>query len=135
MSTRVTVHVDTSEVMRDLRRIEDGPDRRHHRRFDSILTRQFQDTQVRVHVITGSLRASGQHNSSARRNGGWSGEIVYGGTLRGAAIPGPPADPVKYARYEYTKAFDETYDHNFFRGILDDDSYASVITDWMAGHP
>jgi hypothetical protein len=133
VSVRMRVSVDTSEVRRDLRRVDDGPDRRHLRRFESILTRQFQQTQIRVHVITGSLRASGRHDSETRRNGGWKGAITYGGGLVRTANPGPPANPVKYAKYEYTKPFDEGYDHNFFRDILRDDDYADVILDWLGG--
>jgi len=137
MSFQIRIDVDTSEVDRDLLRVGEGPDMRHRRRFDATLTKQFQDTQLRVHVITGSLKASGRFRSNGRLGGGWEGTIVYGQwPLASAPVPGPPRNPMHYARYEYEKPTDERYDHNFFRGILDgDDGYVDTILDFLRGGP
>ncbi len=128
----VQIHVDTSDADRELRRLADGPDRRHLLALDTILTAQFLDTQYRVHVITGSLKASGRHDSRGDRTR-WEGEISYGGPLGRVPIPGPANNPVRYARYEFGKPFDEGYDHNFLRGVLDQHwPYAEAIVAWMA---
>lgn len=135
MSVKVSVTCDDDEVQRDLSRIGRGPTPSAHLRFDQILTSQFQRTQFVVHVITGSLRASGIHESHSPKGHGWEGKIAYGGPLLySAADPGPPRNPGRYAIYEFTKATDETYDHNWIRAAdLDRRSgaYAEAITSWM----
>ncbi len=92
MSVKITV--DISDVMRELRRVEDGPDTATDLRLDGALTAVFQETQAIVHVITGSLRASGTHESGRGRHT-WDGQISYGG-----ASPRSVFDPVRYADYE-----------------------------------
>ena len=90
----IHVHVDTSDVDRELNRLAAGPTPVDIRRFNAVLTAQFQHTQMVVHVITGSLRASGKEDA-AETDTGWEGEISYGGPA-----PGHKHDPVKYAGEE-----------------------------------
>lgn len=92
MSLRIDV--DISDGDRELRRLDDAPDLSTVMRLESLLTAQFQATQMAVHIITGSLRESGKIDSELGR-AAWNGEIVYGG-----AAPGSVHDPVRYAQIE-----------------------------------
>jgi hypothetical protein len=62
--------------------------------LEGVLAGMFQATQQYVHVITGSLRGSGNPESEFSDDK-WTGEITYGG-----ASPGFPKNPVTYARHE-----------------------------------
>jgi hypothetical protein len=136
-TVRVEVSCDTSQVDHDLNRIGRGPDTAAHLRFDQVLTGQFQTTQAVIHVWTGSLRASGHHEGSARPGGGWKGEIVYGGaTLRTAPDPGPARNPGQYAVYEFRKPFDAEYNHDWVDAaylVHRSTEFADVVTAWMRG--
>ncbi len=88
------IHVDTDPVDRELNRLAAGPTPVDIRRFSAVLTAQFQHTQQRVHIITGSLRASGKEDAGETEHG-WEGQISYGGPA-----PGFRHDPVKYADEE-----------------------------------
>jgi hypothetical protein len=128
----IRITCDTDEVDRDLNRIVRGPGRAAHLRFDQILSQQFGKTQLAVHVITGSLKLSGSQESRGRREGGWRGEIVYGGDFSppSSLQPGPPRNPGLYAGYE----FDRGATHNWQRAarLVDDEGdYAKAVTDWM----
>lgn len=61
-----------------------------------VLNMAFEDTQVKTHVITGSLKASGKMEASTQGND-WSGTITYGGASAG------PNNPVDYAIYEMAR--------------------------------
>lgn len=104
---RFTVEIGDSE--HELDRL-DNFDQRFLLAMDAVLTQQFEATQSAVHVISGSLKASGAHNSRIRR-GTWEGEIVYGGKLKRAPAPtgatGSDArarNPVRYARVEQARS-------------------------------
>ncbi len=122
--------VDVSDAMRELHRLDDGPDLGTQRTLDAILTGLFQESQAAVHVITGSLRASGRHESRTE-DGTWRGEISYGGALgTSLAIPGPPNDPVRYAEIEQHRG--DT--HDFMRGLHHADGiYIAAILEYLRG--
>jgi hypothetical protein len=84
----------TTHVARTVGRLE--------RRFSEA----FEDTQNRVHVITGSLRLSGKSQTNFDGEV-WTGEIEYGGLTQG------PINPVQYAVYEMARGGD----HDFFAGL------------------
>ncbi len=94
--------VDISDAMRELRRLDDPPGFSGLLRLEAVLAAQFQATQQAVHVITGSLRATGDPDSNVR-NHTWRGEIGYGGVPAPGVAPGP-ARYVNYARYEQERA-------------------------------
>lgn len=92
MSVRISV--DISDAMRELRRIDDGPDAAAILKLETVLAAQFQATQQHVHVITGSLKASGKFDGNVQRHA-WEGQISYGGLA-----PGAVHNPVDYAEIE-----------------------------------
>lgn len=91
------INVDISDAERELDRLVDGFDADNIAEFDVVLAEQFTGTQRQVHLVTGSLRASGRMDSTSSRKK-WEGEISYGGESGGF-----PNDPVDYAEYEYKK--------------------------------
>lgn len=62
--------------------------------LEGALRNVFDRTQVRVHVVTGSLKNSAKSRSSFTEDV-WEGEVSYGGSS-----PGRPNDPVEYAAEE-----------------------------------
>ncbi len=132
----IRTRCDTGEADRDLFRISRGPNWRTHLRFDQVLVEQFQATQMAVHVVTGSLKATGVPEARGGRDGGWTGDITYGGSiLHFAPTPGPARNAGHYAIFEFEKPYDEGFDHNWITGAhleAFEGRYADVITDWMA---
>lgn len=121
---RIHTEVDISEPMRELKRLDRGPGASDLLRLDSILLGQFQEIQVVVHVQTGSLRNSGDFDTSYR-NKRWRGEISFGG-----ASPGAVHNPVKYAGYER----DRGQSHDFLRPVYDSSfSYIRAIKAFLRG--
>ena len=121
----VYVHVDTSDVDHELRRLEAGPGRDDLLALYMVLFQNFQITQADVHVITSSLRRSGTVDADYDYLE-WTGEITYGGESRGSVH-----DPVKYAVYEQNKG---DYVHDFMRGVYGGDSgYSEAIIDFYRG--
>lgn len=55
----------------------------------------FRATQLAVHVITGSLKASGRTETDFDGKV-WSGTLIYGGASA-------PINPVRYAKYELAR--------------------------------
>jgi hypothetical protein len=116
----VAIHMDASDWLAELHRLADGPDLHDLLRLEAVLTEQFELTQQYVHVITGSLRASGKIHSDMHGHL-WEGEITYGGQSN-AII-----DPVNYARREQSRGVsdvigvtgggDEHGDHDFMRPL------------------
>jgi len=105
-----------TQVTKELDRLEKAP-MRAKLYLDAVLDTGFKSTQAAVHVITGSLKASGKH-SSEMRGDTWEGEISYGGISLGVN------NPVTYAIYE--KARDA--DHDFFAPLQALDSlYVKAI--------
>lgn len=92
-------HVDISDAMRELRRLHDGPDQATQLALAGVITAQYQATQEYVHIITGSLRASGKPPTPSTRRGVWHAEISYGGEA-----PGAIHNPVRYAQIEQSRA-------------------------------
>lgn len=90
----VQFHADFDPFDDVFGRLSHWPDMRTVRRLNAILDDQFLATQRDVHVITESLRRSGEHDSDIGRTD-WVGEIRYGGPSAGSVH-----NPVKYARYE-----------------------------------
>lgn len=80
--------------------------------LEEVLAAAFEDTQQRVHILSGSLKASGKSESDFQDDE-WTGTITYGGVLWATPAPGPPNDPVDYAIYEMARGGA----HNFFGGL------------------
>lgn len=78
--------------------------------LEGVLTSQFADTQVKVHVITGSLKLSGSTYTTYDGKQ-WEGTITYGGESTGVH------NPVTYAIYELARRGT----HDFFRGTYGED--------------
>lgn len=106
----VRFDVEIGDSEHELERL-DSFDLRFLLAMDAVLTQQFGATQAMVHVISGSLRASGSHES--RIHGGvWEGEISYGGPLKRAPEPAEashgsdarPRNPVRYAQLEQNRS-------------------------------
>lgn len=117
------IHVDTSDVDRELDRLE-RLDRRTILALDAVLTGQYAATQVAVHIETGSLKTSGRHDSNADRHT-WRGEIVYGGPA-----PGAVNNPVDYAIYEKARGGH----HDFIApAVAQDEAYGAVVLDHLRG--
>lgn len=89
-----------------------GPHYKTTVELEALLRAAFSDTQVRTHVITGSLKASGK-TSSDFDGDTWTGTIEYGGDLWKVPVPGPAHDPVRYAIYEMARGGE----HDFFAGL------------------
>jgi hypothetical protein len=118
MAVRVVVERD--EVDRELKRLEfEVPDYKGVAGLEAVLDVVFEETQASVHVVTGSLRASGRTSSDVREHV-WSGDITYGGPS-----PGYPHDPVRYAVYEQRRGGA----HDFLRNThaMDDLFLAAVV--------
>jgi hypothetical protein len=74
--------------------------------LESVWAAMFAQTQMKTHIITGSLKASGRPETDY--NGfEWSGAIYYGGPSGGIN------NPVEYAIYEMARGGS----HNFFGGL------------------
>lgn len=105
----VHFNVEIGDSERELDRL-DSFDLRFVAALEAVLTQQFEATQNFVHVVSGSLRASGLHQSRIR-DGVWEGEISYGGSLKRAAEPAEvtrpsdarPRNPVRYAQIEQNR--------------------------------
>ncbi len=84
---------DLRDVDAELSRLGKGLDATTLAKLDGRLEQLFQETQAKVHVITGSLKLSGKRRTypTAYR---WRGTITYGGSSQG------PINPVRYAVYE-----------------------------------
>jgi hypothetical protein len=78
---------------REINRFADGVPIEYLLQFEIVLHEQFRATQAAVHVITRSLKSSG-NVSSSHTNSSWEGEIAYGGPSTGIH------NPVDYAEYE-----------------------------------
>lgn len=63
--------------------------------LSATIAAAFEETQQMVHVITGSLKASGRVKNQ-RTEDGWEGTISYGGQA-----PGMPHPVVSYAKEEF----------------------------------
>ena len=96
----IRFEVDASDALRELRRLEDGPDTQHILGLHGVTIAQFFATQMAVHVDTGSLRASGKVDGNWNRTtSAYTGEISYGGDA-----PGGVHESVDYAKYEQRRA-------------------------------
>ncbi len=106
----VRFNVEIGDSEHELDRL-DSFDLRFLLAMEAVLTQQFEATQNMVHVLSGSLRASGSHESRIRR-GIWEGEISYGGRLHRAPEPAEaahgsearPRNPVRYAQLEQNRS-------------------------------
>lgn len=87
--------------------------------LDRVLSAGFAATQASVHVVTGSLKSSGEKSSEFHRaTKEWVGEIAYGGDSLG------PNNPVDYAIYEAARGTggaggesDARGNHNFMAAL------------------
>lgn len=101
MSVRIFIDVDD---WLDALDAHAGPGTETKQALNAVLQAGFEETQAIVHVITGSLKASGRTDTSADGNS-WEGEIRYGGPAPGYAHP--------YVFY----ATEELNRHDYFRNL------------------
>lgn len=81
--------------------------------LEAVLQTAFMLTQVKTHVLTGSLKASGKTDTDFDGDE-WVGTISYGGALWKTPSPGPANNPVDYAIYEMARGGD----HDFFGPLV-----------------
>lgn len=113
------INVDISELDRELERLENAPGYKTILALESTLSVQYAATQQAVHVITRSLKNSGELDSELGRSV-WKGEISYGG-----ASPGSVHDPVTYAGKEQARdGF-----HDFMAPAIESDHLYGIIMD------
>ncbi|MFA7264857.1 MAG: hypothetical protein WC054_00855 [Candidatus Nanopelagicales bacterium] len=108
----VYLYVDVSEWL-DALDAHEGPGVETLAELSQVLAKGFEETQARVHVITGSLKGSGRV-SNRRDESSWSGEISYGGPAPGYAHP-----IVRYAKEEFGRG--EEHDAMSNLDLLRDD--------------
>jgi hypothetical protein len=84
---------DYSEMERELDRLDHVPNFKDKKLLDGVLLSGYTETQIDVHVRTGSLKSSGKQDSETHGKV-WKGTISYGGPSAGVN------NPVKYAIYE-----------------------------------
>lgn len=106
MPTGYYIHTDMRDWMSRLVRLGMTPTLTLA--LENTLHNMFLDTQHVVHVVTGSLKGSGQPSSDFEEPGYWRGEITYGGSS-----PGFPHNPVTYAGIERGRGGE----HDFFRDL------------------
>jgi hypothetical protein len=99
----IQIHSDWSGIDAELDRLDRMPSEEMSGLLNAVLTSAFFATQAQVHVITGSLKGSGNASSEDSHSGGveegqWTGTIQYGGPS-----PGFIHDPVNYAAYEQAR--------------------------------
>lgn len=102
----VRVYVDVSEWL-DALDAHEGPGVETLEALSQTLAEGFAESQELVHVVTGSLRASGRVINK-RTESGWEGEITYGG-----ASPGSVHPVVRYAKQEFGRG----EEHNAMRNL------------------
>lgn len=116
--------IDMSEIYTELDRLADAPSASAVLALEGILAESFAETQMAVHIITGSLRTSAKLDSDFN-DGVWSGHISYGGLA-----PGAVNDPVRYARYERHRGLD----HDFLApAVANSHRYGEVVGDFLLG--
>lgn len=90
--------------------------------LERVLEDAFDHTQAQVHVLSGSLRASGRTSSDVT-DAVWHGEISYGGSSSGY-----PNDPVVYEWFERRRGGS----HDFMAGIEDyANDFIEACEDWL----
>lgn len=119
----VYIHVDTSEVEHELDRLMGAPDVELVGKLDAVMALKFARSQAQVHVVTGSLKRSGDWSNKVRP-GRWEGEISYGGPSRGSVH-----NPVTYAGEE----IDKGGFHDFMEPVLESDAeFGDSIMNFLA---
>jgi hypothetical protein len=125
MSSNLVVfkwEADMDALIAHVDKLAGPPSFRTIRELETGLSTAFDRTQEHVHVISGSLKASGRTTSDYNDNE-WSAEIVYGG-------PSAPHD-VDYAIYEQARGGT----HDFMAGAAEvlDEALTRAIANHMAG--
>jgi len=88
---RIELHLDDFYDALD---VLSGPGPETVAALDASLDAAYAESQVRVHIITGSLKRSGRTDTSTDDDS-WEGSLTYGGPS-----PGSVNDPVRYAELE-----------------------------------
>ena len=105
-TVRYTSGYSLKELIHEIDRIGGPPSYEVITGLEGTLKSAFGETQVLVHVITGSLKLSGW-TSSDFDGDVWTGTIEYGGPSAG------PNNPVTYAIYEMARGGE----HDWFRTL------------------
>lgn len=113
-------HSIKNEFLASLKAMESSPHIGTLTKLEEALHGAYADAQVRVHIITGSLKASGKtHTEYNKERALWTGEIQFGGDSKGAVN-----DPVLYAFYEWRRQGPHDFmggfpahEHNFEQAI------------------
>jgi len=116
----VSIHIfiDVDEWL-DALDAHEGPGIETTFALGAVLAAGFAETQELVHVVTGSLQASGRMGTKTNDDS-WEGEITYGGSA-----PGFPHNPVTYAKKEFGKG----EEHDAMRNLdLMDQDYLEAMT-------
>lgn len=107
-SSNIRILGDYREIDRELDRVSRMPDPRMVRLLNTALNVGYDVTQADVHILTGSLKASGKHGGEVNElERSWEGTIEYGGASTGVN------NPVDYAIYEKRRGGA----HNFMAGL------------------
>lgn len=111
------IWVDDDEVMRALRRLENGPDAHFELKAAAHLNNLFLEAKAITHIETGKLKGS-EHPKFEFDRAEWKGEVIFGG---------PEAD---YAEFELARGDV----HDFLAPMRKDDAdrgFKDAIDDWM----
>lgn len=113
----IRIFIDVSEWL-DALDAHEGPGAETLEELSRVLAAGFVESQMLVHVVTGSLKGSGRV-SNKRTEDGWEGEITYGGPAPGFAHP-----YVRYAKEEFGRG----EEHNAMRNLdLQNSDYLDAL--------
>lgn len=123
----IRIFVNDEDAMRELKRLEDGPEFQHFQVFAAAIQGGLSQALLNVHRDTGSLALSGRHEARIHEHQ-FQGEIAFGGPAGGGIH-----DPVDYAQLEQARsskisghpsllrqagdAPPDERDHNFMRNV------------------
>lgn len=117
------IYLDIDDVLDELNRLE-HPNWKAFAFLENVFADAYADSQMAVHIITGSLKNSGDAKTHATADD-WQGTISYGGKS-----PGAPFNPVLYAFYEWRRGGT----HNFFKTVESSFTEERFINAIIDGH-
>jgi hypothetical protein len=117
------------DAIAEIKRVTGRPGFRVIRDFERVFKRMADRVEHDVHVVTGSLKASGKRSTDYNDAlSHWTGDLTYGGILEKTPHPGPPHDPVVYAVQERNRGGE----HDFLRSVpLSQPEFEAVIVHWL----
>jgi hypothetical protein len=97
MSEKIHVTVDTSQVDKELRRLQEAPDMKTVVAFNALFAEVTAEVMAIIHVETGSLKTTARWEVDPFPTG-WQGTVHVGG-----AAPGEINDPAYYGVFELAR--------------------------------